>query len=303
MQNSSVHPHPRLVALVLTAMVTPFGTDLKLDAGRIRNLADHLLNSGTDILVASGTTGEAPTLEKDEKIQLWNILREHTKAPLIAGTGSYSTQTTIELSLAAQEAGVDGLLVVNPYYNKPDQAGLLRHFEAVANAVSIPILLYNHPGRTGVTLSTETVCQLAQHPNIAGIKDSSGNLVFLSEVKARVSPEFLIYSGDDPLTLPILAIGGQGVISVASHVAGPAIQSMVTAFHQGDLNRAREWHFKLLAIAQGLFCAPSPSPVKYALEQFGVPVGGVRLPLLDLDPSHYEFIKKLIAPFAQVAIN
>lgn len=286
---------------VLTAMVTPFDEELKLDPGRTRNLADYLLSNGTDALVVTGTTGEAPTLESAEKISLWRLLRQHTQAKLITGTGSYSTQATIQLSLAAQEAGADALLVVNPYYNKPDQEGLLRHFEAVANAVEIPLLLYNHPGRTGVSLETSTVCRLAQHHNIAGIKDSSGNLVFLSELRAQAPADFLIFSGDDPITLPILAIGGDGVISVSSHVAGNQVKQMVQAFAAGQLGLAQEIHFKLLALSQGLFCAPSPSPVKYALNQMGIPVGGVRLPLVELAEARQSFIRQLIEPFAQVA--
>ncbi|HEY9839115.1 MAG TPA: 4-hydroxy-tetrahydrodipicolinate synthase [Candidatus Obscuribacterales bacterium] len=284
---------------VLTAMVTPFDAQLELDPGRVRQLADHLLANGTESLVATGTTGEAPTLEHEEKLSLWRILRAHldqngSRAKLITGTGSYSTKAAVRLSLDAQECGADALLVVNPYYNKPNQEGLLRHFEAIAEAVTIPIVLYNHPGRTGVSLETATVCKLAAHPRIVAIKDSSCNFAFLSEVRAKAPQDFLIFSGDDPLTLPILAVGGDGVISVASHVAGKQISRMVEAFFSGDIATAQQDHLRLLPLAQGLFCAPSPSPVKYALERIGISVGGVRLPLTDLDASKQQLVNELL---------
>lgn len=277
---------------VLTAMVTPFDKDQQLDLQRLTRLADHLLATGSQALVASGTTGESPTLKSSEKIQLFRALKQHVgpTVPVIAGTGSYDTAATIELSLAAQEAGVDGLLLVNPYYNKPNAEGLRRHFLAVAEAVQLPILLYNHPGRTGVCLGVETVVALAQHPNIVGIKDSSGDLVALSRLRQAL-PEFLIYSGDDPLTLPILAIGGDGVVSVASHVAGQQLAQLVKAFQQGELQQAQRLHLQLLEICQALFCAPSPAPVKAALELLGVEVGGVRLPLVELTAAEHEHVK------------
>lgn len=281
---------------VLTAMVTPFDGQLALDSGRVRQLADHLLATGTTTLVATGTTGEAPTLEHAEKIALWRLLREHLggKRRLIAGTGSYDTRATVALSREAQEAGADALLVVNPFYNKPDQAGLRRHHEAVAEAVEIPILLYNHPGRTGVAFDAATVIALARHPRIVGLKDSSGNLAFLSEVRAGAPDDFLIFSGDDPLTLPILAIGGDGVISVTSHVAGPLVRRMVDAFFAGDLATAQALHLQLLPLSQGLFCAPSPGPVKHALAQLGIPAGGVRLPLTEPAPEQQSRVEALL---------
>lgn len=292
---------------VLTAMVTPFDDQLALDPGRVRHLADHLMNTGTDTLVATGTTGEAPTLEHEEKLSLWRLLREHLnqtgRGKLIVGTGSYSTQATVALSQAAQSVGVDGLLVVSPYYNKPSQDGLKKHFEAVAEASEVPVILYNHPGRTGVSLEAETVRYLANHPRIAGIKDSSGNLAFVSELRAHCPDEFLIFSGDDPLTLPILAVGGDGVVSVASHIAGTQIRNMVEAYFAGRNDEARKLHLELLPLAQGLFCAPSPAPVKFALNQAGIPVGGVRLPLVDLDSSKHSFVSQLISPFVQTQIQ
>lgn len=288
----------KLFGRVLTAMVTPFDGQLELDPGRVRHLADHLLATGTETLVATGTTGEAPTLDHAEKIALWRLLREHLgssgKGRLIAGTGTYNTKDTLKLSLEAQAAGADGLLVVNPFYNKPDQEGLRRHFEAVAEAVEIPVILYNHPGRTGVALETKTVVALAEHPRIAGIKDSSGNLAFLSELRMKAPDDFIIYSGDDPLTLPILAVGGDGVVSVTSHVAGQQVKQMVDSFFSGDLAMAQTLHFKLLHLSQGLFCAPSPAPVKYALAQLGVESGGVRLPLTPLSADKQTHVTDLL---------
>lgn len=290
----------KLFGRVLTAMVTPFDGQLELDPGRVRHLADHLLATGTETLVATGTTGEAPTLDHSEKLALWRLLREHLgsresgKGRLIAGTGTYNTKDTIKLSLEAQAVGADGLLVVNPFYNKPDQEGLRRHFEAVAEAVEIPVILYNHPGRTGVALEAKTAAALAEHPRIAGIKDSSGNLAFLSELRVMAPEDFIIYSGDDPLTLPILAVGGDGVVSVTSHVAGQQVKQMVDAFFSGDLATAQALHFKLLPVSQGLFCAPSPAPVKYALAQLGVETGGVRLPLTPLGADKQKHVAELL---------
>jgi 4-hydroxy-tetrahydrodipicolinate synthase len=286
-----MRPNTALLGTLCTAMVTPFDKQLKLDTDRLCQLADFLLAQGSDALVAVGTTGESPTLTHAEKLTIFRTLANHIKgrAPLIAGTGSFSTAETITLSQEAQDTGVDALLVVNPYYNKPSQEGLFHHFSAVADAVDIPVILYNHPGRTGVSLSVETICRLAEKPNILAIKDSSGDLLFLSELRRQL-PEFLIYSGDDPLTLPILAIGGDGVISVASHVAGNEIKQMLKAFAQGQLSEALRLHLALLPLARALFCAPSPSPTKAALTFCDQPVGGVRLPLTELTEAEWALI-------------
>jgi 4-hydroxy-tetrahydrodipicolinate synthase len=283
-----------------TAMVTPFDQQGRLQREGLCRLADFLLAQGSDALVATGTTGESPTLSTPEKIEIYTLLAGHLKgrAPLIAGTGSYATAESIELSRAAQAAGVDALLVVNPYYNKPSQEGLYHHFSAIAAAVELPIILYNHPGRTGVALSVETVCRLAEHSNIVAIKDSSGDLVFLAEV-ARRCPELLLYSGDDPLNLPILALGGHGLISVLSHIAGPELQHMLTAFAAGDLATARHLHLNLLPLARALFSAPSPAPVKAALAWCEQPVGGVRLPLTALTPDETEALRAVWQDFLQ----
>ncbi len=288
-----MRPNTPFLGALCTAMVTPFDNQLQLDRDRLCQLADFLLDQGSDALVAVGTTGESPTLTHAEKIEIYTTLARHLKgrAPLIAGTGSYSTAEAISLSQAAEKAGANALLVVNPYYNKPSQEGLFQHFSAVAQAVEIPMILYNHPGRTGVSLSVETVCRLADIPNIVAIKDSSGDLIFLSELRRQL-PDFVIYSGDDPLTLPILAIGGQGVISVASHVAGIEIKAMLKAFAAGQMAEAQRLHLALLPLARVLFCAPSPSPTKAALALCDMPVGGVRLPLTALTEAEAELVSQ-----------
>lgn len=289
--------HPLAIfGRVLTAMVTPFDTTEALDIPRLRLLIDHLLAHGTEALVVSGTTGEAPTLNTAEKEALFSEVLAHTngRTPVIAGTGSYSTRETIALSQRAEALGVQGLLVVNPYYNKPSQADLLVHFQTVADAVNIPIILYNHPGRTGVNLSVDTVCALAQHPRIVALKDSSGDLVAISEIHRRLGDSFCIYSGDDPLTLPMLSLGAQGVVSVTSHVAGNQMQAMVQAFFAGDINAARQHHEALLPLMEALFCAPSPAPTKAALRDLGIETGGLRLPLQTLPEALHQKLSAIL---------
>lgn len=281
---------------VVTAMVTPFTAEGALDLPRAKELALKLVAEGSDGLVISGTTGESPTLTREEKLQLFRSVKEAVgdRAVVIAGTGSYSTAETISLSQAAEAAGVDGLLLISPYYNKPNQAGLLAHFTAVADATGLPILLYNHPGRTGVTIEAATMAELAKHPRILGVKDSSGSLDLVTDYRRRVPADFLIYSGDDPLTLPYLSVGGCGVISVSSHVAGLEIRRMVEAWERGDRDEALQIHLALYELNKVLFCAPSPSPTKYALAHLGFPVGGVRLPLVALTEAEEAQIARVL---------
>lgn len=269
---------------VLTAMVTPFDAEGRVDVATAKRLATHLLDHGSDGIVVVGTTGESPTLNHDEKLAMFRAVVEAAKGrgSVIAGTGSNDTAATVALSQEAEAIGCDGLLLISPYYNKPNQEGLYRHFRTVAEATRLPIILYNHPPRTGVAIAPETLARLAEIPNIVGLKDSSASLDVASDFR-KVTPEsFLLYSGNDSLTLPMLAIGGHGVISVAAHVVGDAMRAMVDASLRGDWDEARRIHFRLWEIFNGLFMAPSPAPVKEALSLTGLPVGGVRLPLVEL---------------------
>ncbi|HEY9765625.1 MAG TPA: 4-hydroxy-tetrahydrodipicolinate synthase [Chroococcales cyanobacterium] len=268
---------------LLTAMVTPFDDDNLLDLPRAQLLAKKLIQEGSDGLVVVGTTGESPTLSHEEKILLFRAVREATSKIVIAGTGTNDTAASVRMTKEAEEIGVDGILLVNPYYNKPSQEGLYRHFEAIARATSLPVILYNHPGRTGVNLAPETVARLMDCQNIVGLKDASGSLELASQYLKAARPGFALYSGDDSLILPIMSLGGAGVISVASHVAGRDLHRMISLAEQNDFQAARAIHFRYFDLFKGLFAAPNPAPTKAALEMLGFPVGGVRLPLVALN--------------------
>jgi len=269
---------------VLTAMVTPFHEDGSLNYVAAEKLAAHLVEHGTDTLVVCGTTGESPTLSWDEEYELFGVVQKAVagKAKVIAGTGSNSTEEAIAATQKAAKLGLDGSLQVVPYYNKPPQEGLYRHFRAIAEAApDFPIMLYNIPGRTGQNLLPETVVRLAEVPNIVAIKEASGNLDQVGLIHRSTSPDFCIYSGDDSLTMPMLAVGGTGVVSVASHLVGDDLQSMVQAFETGDVQTAEQIHRKLLPLFKALFVTTNPIPVKLALALKGWPVGQTRLPLYD----------------------
>ncbi|MBC1476720.1 4-hydroxy-tetrahydrodipicolinate synthase [Listeria welshimeri] len=272
---------------VITAMVTPIHPEKdKVCKKRIHHLVNHLIANGSDGLVVAGTTGESPTLSHDEKIKLFRQVIETNagRAKLIAGTGSNNTAETIAFTKEVAElGGIDAVLVVAPYYNKPNQDGLYAHFVAVAEASDIPVVIYNIPGRSVVNIEPETIIRLAKLPNIVGVKESSGNLDNISKIIAETPEDFLVYSGDDSLTLPILAVGGDGVISVASHVVGKEMQEMIQAFARGEIQKAASIHRSLLPIMNGLFAVPNPAPTKYLLNQQGISVGPVRLPLVDLN--------------------
>ncbi|MBF2455930.1 4-hydroxy-tetrahydrodipicolinate synthase [Listeria welshimeri] len=272
---------------VITAMVTPIHPEKdKVCKKRIHHLVNHLIANGSDGLVVAGTTGESPTLSHDEKIKLFRQVIETNagRAKLIAGTGSNNTAETIAFTKEVAElGGIDAVLVVAPYYNKPNQDGLYAHFVAVAEASDLPVVIYNIPGRSVVNIEPETIIRLAKLPNIVGVKESSGNLDNISKIIAETPEDFLVYSGDDSLTLPILAVGGDGVISVASHVVGKEMQEMIQAFARGEVQKAASIHRSLLPIMNGLFAVPNPAPTKYLLNQQGIIVGPVRLPLVDLN--------------------
>lgn len=271
----------RSLAKVYTAMVTPFRDDLQVDYGRAADLARRLVEQGSDGIVVSGTTGESPTLTSEEKIRLLEAVLEAVgdRASVMMGTGSNSTENSMALSKKAEAAGAHALLVVVPYYNKPPQEGLYRHFRSVAGATGLPIMLYNIPGRTGVNMAPETVARLAEIPNIVAIKEASGSLDQVSDIARRCGPEFKIYSGDDSLTLPMLAVGGVGVVSVASHLVAGRIAAMIEVFFSGKVKEAAAIHRELMPIFKGLFVTTNPIPVKQALALAGFEVGGCRPPL------------------------
>ena len=273
-----------LFGRVATAMVTPFDIKGHVDFAKVTKLVNYLIDHGTDSLVVTGTTGESPTLTKEEKIALYKHVVKvvDKRIPVIAGTGSYDTHSSIELTKKAEEAGVDGIMLVAPYYNKPNQEGLYQHFKVIAESTSLPVMLYNIPGRSVVNIAPETVIRLAEIPNIVAVKEASGNLNNMTKIIANTDDDFLLYSGDDSMTLPVLAIGGTGVVSVASHIIGLEMQKMVRAFLEGNYAEAAQLHQHLLPIMEGLFKAPSPVPVKTALQIKGLDVGSVRLPLVPL---------------------
>lgn len=273
-----------LFGRVSTAMVTPFDSKGHIDFAKTTALINHLIENGSDSLVVAGTTGESPTLSKEEKIALFKHVVKvvDKRIPVIAGTGSNNTYATIELTKKAEEIGVDAIMIVAPYYNKPNQEGLYQHFKAVAEATSLPIMVYNIPGRSVVNIAPETIIRLSKIDNIVAVKEASGNLNAMTAIIAGTDDEFLLYSGDDGLTIPVLSIGGVGIVSVASHVIGNEMQEMVSAFLNGNINEAAKKHQQLLPLMEGLFKAPSPSPVKTALQIKGLDVGSVRLPLVPL---------------------
>lgn len=272
---------------IMTAMVTPFGKDGNVDYELLKKLIDHLLSTGTDGILVSGTTGEGPTLTEEEKIELIEKTVEYVagRVPVVAGTGSNNTKATIEYTnKVAKIDGVDAALVVVPYYNKPDQAGMIAHFTAVADNVDLPIVMYNIPGRTGVTMEVKTIAELSKHKNIIGIKDCTG-IVNMAEIVANTPNDFLAFTGEDADALAARNVGAQGVISVASHLFGKEISQMYAANSKGDNEIAGELMRDLTPKMKALFSHPSPSPVKAALNHVGIEVGGCRLPILALDDA------------------
>ena len=275
---------------VSTAMVTPFDKNGNIDFEKTTKIVEYLINNGTDSLVVAGTTGESPTLTTEEKIALFKhvISVVNKRIPVIAGTGSNNTKASIELTKKAEEIGVDAVMLVTPYYNKPSQDGLYEHFKAVAESTSLPVMLYNVPGRTATSLAPETIIRLAEIGNIVAVKEASGDLEAMTKIIANTPDDFILYSGDDGLTLPILAIGGAGVVSVASHIIGNEMQEMIQAFKEGNVKQAATAHQQLLPLMKQLFSAPSPAPVKTALQLRGLDVGSVRLPLVPLSKEQRQ---------------
>jgi 4-hydroxy-tetrahydrodipicolinate synthase len=281
---------------VVTAMVTPMGDDFALDLDRAQELALHLLEHGTNTLVIAGSTGESPTLTDEEKIDLFRGAVEAAagKGKVVAGTGTYDTAHSIHLSKEAERAGVDGLLVVTPYYNKPPQRGLVAHFSAVAGSVDIPVVLYNIPGRTGTRIEHETLLELAGVDNIVAVKDSTGDFDGASRLIAESPDGFEVYCGDDWAAFGYACLGAVGVVSVAAHVAGERIAHMLDLIASGDVPGARKIHEDLLPLFRGLFITSNPTPVKAALGLVGHPVGPPRLPLVPATEEETVQVRKAL---------
>lgn len=279
---------------ILTAMVTPFDQDGNINSEKTKELIDHLIANGTDTLVVAGTTGESPTLSKKEKLDLFQLCVEYVnkRVPIIAGTGSNNTAESVELTKEATELGVDGIMLVTPYYNKPSQEGMFQHFKTIAEATSLPVMLYNVPSRTGVKLDAETIIALAKIPTITSVKEASGDLDQMAMIISETDPDFSVYSGDDSLTLPAMSIGAKGVVSVASHVIGSELQEIASTFINGRTAQAAAIHRSLLPTMKAMFIAPNPTCVKYALQLKGIDVGGVRLPLVPLTILEQSLVKE-----------
>lgn len=268
--------------VLLTAMITPFDPDGAVDYDRMARLAVHLVNNGHDGLLVTGTTGESPTLTDTEKLALYSTVVEAvgSRAAVVAGTGTYDTHHSIELSVRAAEIGVDGLMAVTPYYSRPPQNGLLAHFIAIADATDLPLIVYNIPGRTARLIEAETLVEMAEHPNIVATKDAVGDLAFTKASLDLLPDDFLVYSGDDSATLPMLELGGVGVISVAGHFAGRQIKRMIEAHHVGEVAEAWRLHDGLMPLFDACFVEPNPMPTKAGLNALWEPVGDPRLPLV-----------------------
>jgi len=281
---------------LLTAMVTPFNEEGAMDYEQAKRLASALLNSGSEGLVVVGTTGESPTLTKEEELRLFTEVKSAVgeQGTVIAGTGSNSTAEALETTKEAEKIGVDACLLVVPYYNKPTQEGLYQHFKAIAQSTSLPCILYNVPSRTVTSLSADTVIRLSQIDNIVGVKEASGNLGEISKIISNTGDDFLVWSGNDSDTFPILALGGYGIISVASHLVGNQIREMIDEFISGKIDKAAKIHHHLMPLVNALFVVSNPIPVKYALNHIGFNVGKPRLPLTEPDEKSATFIKETL---------
>lgn len=282
---------------VLTAIATPFNASGEVDYGQFWKLCRHLVDNGNDGLVVTGTTGESPTLRIAEKIALYRTAIDAVgqKAHVIAGTGTYDTRESVELTRRATDLGCTGIMAVTPYYSKPPQEGLFRHFTAIANASTVPVLLYNIPGRTSRLIDNDTLERLSKHDSIVAVKDAVEDIAFTNETVDRCGGDLVVYSGSDHMTLPIIQAGGVGVVSVAGHVAGNQIKAMVTAARAGDDAEATRLHDGLMGLFTALFVEPNPMPLKAALNAFWDKVGGLRLPLIEASEATMQSIEKEMA--------
>ncbi|MDY6918378.1 MAG: 4-hydroxy-tetrahydrodipicolinate synthase [Chloroflexota bacterium] len=281
---------------LLTAMITPFGPEGEVDYEQAKKLALALLESGSDGVVVSGTTGESPTLSRDEKLKLFAEVKGAvgTRGAVIAGSANYSTRDSVELTREAERAGVDAALLVVPCYNRPTQEGLCQHFETIAAATRLPCILYNVPGRTATNMTAETTIRLSRVDNIVGVKEASANLEQIARIIDGTDRDFLVYSGNDSDTLPILALGGYGVISVISHLVGLQVREMIDSFLTGRASEAGAIHRRLLPVVSAMFVVSNPTPTKYALNRLGFRVGKPRLPLVEPDEKSAAFIDSVL---------
>ncbi len=281
---------------ILTAMVTPFYEDGSVNYEAAAKLAEHLIQNGSDGLVVAGSTGEAATLNKEEKLELFRVVVEAVgkKAVVIAGTGSNNTSASVDMTRAAEKTGVHGVLLVGPYYNKPPQEGLYQHFKTIAQCTTLPAIIYNVPSRTASNILPSTIIRLSEIDNIVAVKESSGQLDQFAEIIRSTPPDFMVYSGDDSLTLPSLAIGAQGIISVVAHVAGNVLRRMVDAFLAGNREEAARLHLALLPVFKGMFIVTNPIPVKTAVNLLGLHAGPFRLPLVNATEQEVAAIQAVL---------
>jgi 4-hydroxy-tetrahydrodipicolinate synthase len=285
----------------MVAVVTPF-KDGRVDEAKVRELVEFHIKNGTDVLVPCGTTGESPTLSHDEHRRVIELAIQtaNKRIPVVAGTGSNSTAEAIDLTRFAKKAGADGALVVLPYYNKPTQQGLIAHCRAIADAVDLPLILYNIPGRTGINMLPETLAVLADHPNIVGMKEATGNLEQMTHDIVLCGAKLSFLSGDDTLTLPLMAVGGKGVISVVANIVPRDVADLTRAFLGGDWKRARELHLKLFPLCQAMFCETNPIPVKTAMALMGMIGGELRMPLCPMSEANLSKLKAALRAYGLI---
>jgi 4-hydroxy-tetrahydrodipicolinate synthase len=281
---------------LMTAMITPYDENLNVNYQKAAEISVMLAETGSDGIVVCGTTGESPVLTHKEKLKLFETVKNAVgnKVQIWAGTGSNDTRSSVELTREAQAIGIDGIMLVTPYYNKPTQEGLYQHFKTIAGVTSLPVMLYNVPSRTSSNLLPETVARLSQIENIKAIKEASGSMDQVSLLKNLIGDSMLIYSGDDSLTLPLMSVGATGVVSIASHLVGKQIKEMIESFVDGEISRATEIHLKLFPLIKTLFLVTNPIPVKEALNMLGMDVGGFRLPLTGAGEEERKTIKKIL---------
>ena len=285
---------------IITAMVTPMDENRKVDYKSLEKLVNHLIETGTDTILIAGTTGESPTLTHEEEVEIFSFVKKVAdgRCKLILGAGSNCTETAIMATKNAEKCGADAILSVVPYYNKPSQKGLLEHFGAIAQATELPIILYNIPGRTGISMQPETIAELAKrHKNIFAVKQSLADMDVITETRRLCPDDFVIYSGDDSLTLPMVSVGAHGVISVASHVIGKEMKEMLKEFKSGNIKKATEKHLALYPLFKKIFMAPNPIPVKECLKRMGIIENYVRRPLVELDEEERKALYSVLEQY------